>query len=315
MKTVKKIDIGIVKKIYAGVVKKINKEAVKSFSIDFVFLFIACAIGAFSVTAVLIPNGLTSGGLTGIVRMTQSFLPFPVDFSILFYSGSFLLLIFVTATIGIKETRKILLLSILYPTVLLLFEKLNFNLLEEKDIILAAIFCGVFGGACSGIVLWRGYAFCGTDAIAKVVKKKWLPNISISQILLMIDAAIIIGSAFVFGRNIALYALVTQVILAKTIDVILYGVESKVVQLEIITNKSEEVTEYIMNEIGRGVSESLITGAYTRAERKKLVTLCSPRESILIKKFIAQTDKRAFVAVIHVTSVWGKGEGFSDIDE
>ena len=311
----KKIDIGIVKKVSTEITKKINKETAKAFGTDFIFLFLACAIGAFSVTAVLIPNGLTSGGLTGIVRIVQKFLPFTIDFSILFYGGSIMLLIFVAMTIGIKEARKILLMSILYPTVLFLFERLHFNLLEEQDVILAAIFCGVFGGACSGIVLWRGYAFCGTDAVAKVVKKKWLPNVSISQILLLIDASIIIGSAFIFGRNIALYALVTQVIIVKTIDFILYGFETKIVQLEIITNKPEEVADYIMNEIDRGVSESIITGAYTKKERKKLITLCSPRESVLIKKFIAQTDKKAFVAVIHVTSVWGYGEGFSDIDE
>ena len=95
----------------------------------------------------------------------------------------------------------------------------------------------------------------------------------------------------------------------------MYGFESKIVQLEIITNKPDEVTGYIMIDIGRGVSESIVTGSYTGMERKKLITLCSPRESFLIKKFLARVDKRAFVAVIQVTSVWGHGEGFTDIVE
>ena len=294
---------------------KINKEAIKGFLIDFMFLVLACAIGAFSVTAVMIPNGLTSGGLTGIIRMLQNFLPFDVYFSFLFYAGSAIILIFVAATIGLKEAKKIVFLSVLYPTILFVFEQLDLRLLEEEDILLAAVFCGVFVGLCSGIVFWRGYAFGGSDAIAKVIKKKWLPHISISQILLVVDATIIIGAAFVFGRNIALYALITQVILAKSIDFVLYGFESKIVQLEIITDKSEEVTDYIMNDIRRGVSESVITGAYTKQERIKLISLCSPRESALIKKFIAKVDKDAFVAVIQVNSVWGHGQGFSDIDD
>ena len=294
---------------------KINKEAIKAFCVDFMFLVLACAIGAFSLTAVLIPNGLTSGGVTGVIRITQNFLPFPTSFSLLFYIGTAIILIFVALTIGLKEVRKIVLLSVLFPSVLVVFEWLNLNLLEQHDILLAAVFVGVLGGICSGIVFWRGYAFGGTDAIAKVIKKKWLPHIGISQILLVLDAVIIIGSAFVFGRNIALYALITQVIFAKTIDFVLYGFESKIVQLEIITNTPDEVTDYIMNDIGRGVSESIITGAYTRQERKKLISLCSPRESVLIKRFIAKTDKSAFVAVIQVNSVWGRGEGFGDIDD
>ena len=292
---------------------KINKNAVKKFCIDFCFLILACSIGAFALTAVLIPNGLTSGGLTGIVRVVQNFIP--IDFSLLYYGGSVIILIIIFIFLGIREVRKILFLTLLYPAVLFVFERFNFNLLEEKDVILAAIFCGVFNGVCSGIVFWRGYAFCGTDAIAKTLRKKLFPNTALSQILLIIDATIISGSAFIFGRNIALYALVTQVIFTKTVDFILYGFETKIVQLEIITQNPAAVAEYIMNDIERGVSEVEIIGAYTKSKRIKLITLCSPRESILIKKFVAEVDKKAFVTVIQVNTVWGQGEGFSDIGE
>jgi len=231
----------------------------------------------------------------------------------MFYAGSFAIFGAVIIFLGFKEARKILTLTILYPAVLVVFEQLNFNLLEEKDVILAAIFCGVFFGICSGLIFWRGYAFCGTDAIAKILKKKLFPTVPLSQILLFLDAAIIICSAFIFGRNIALYALITQVIFTKTVDTILYGFETKIVQLEIITKYTNQVSDYIMNDICRGVSEITVVGAYTKTEHVKLVTLCSPRESMLIKKYVAGLDKKAFVTVIPVGTVWGHGEGFSDI--
>jgi len=291
---------------------KIDKAEIKKIGIDVLVLLIACAVGAFAITAVLVPNGLTSGGLAGIIRILQYFIP--VDFSILFYAGALVVFTFAILFLGMKEGRKILLLTILYPAVLFVFERFNFSLLEEKDVILAAIFCGVFYGICSGLIFWRGYAFCGTDAIAKIIRKKFLPSTPLSQILLVIDATVIIISAFIYGRNIALYALVTQVIFTKTVDFILYGFETKIVQLEIITRYVDEVTSYIINDIGRGVSEVVITGAYTKTEHKKLVTLCSPRESMLIKKYVAGIDKKAFVTVIHVGAVWGNGEGFQDID-
>lgn len=47
--------------------------------------------------------------------------------------------------------------------------------------------------------------------------------------------------------------------------------------------------------------------------RIKLVTICSPRESMLIKRFIASKDVNAFVNVISVISVWGKGIGFDSL--
>lgn len=290
---------------------KINKTNLKKLGVDLLFIIVGCSISAFSVIGILIPNGLTSGGITGMVRILQNFLP--IGFSVIYYAIALAILVICAILLGVKEARKILLLTITYPSILFLFEHFEFSLLEEKDLFLAAIYCGVLGGICCGLVFSRGYSFGGTDTIAKIIQKKLMPHVGLSQILLVIDACIIIGSGFLFGRNIALYALVTQVIFSKTVDYIMYGFDTKAVQLEIITNKHNDVADYILNEVGRGVTNVTVVGEYTKLARKKIITICSPRESMLIKKFVAKNDRDAFVTVIHVDTVWGKGEGFNDI--
>lgn len=280
---------------------------------DMIFLILGCAIGAFSTTAVMIPNGLTCGGLTGIVRIVQNYIS--IDFSVLYYALAIVIWIVVILTLGFREGKKVLLVTLLYPAVLFVFEKLDFQLLEEKDLLLAAIFCGIFAGACNGFVFWRGYSFCGTESIAKIVKKKWMPQVDISRILLVLDCGIILISAFIFGRNIALYALVTQIIASKVVDFIMYGFETKIVQMQIITAKGKEVADYVMHEIRRGVSSYDIVGEYTGKHRKQLIILCSPRESMVIKKFLLETDPQAFVTILQVNTVWGEGKGFTDMGE
>ena len=280
---------------------------------DMIFLILGCAIGAFSTTAVMIPNGLTCGGLTGIVRIVQNYIS--IDFSVLYYALAIVIWIVVMLTLGFREGKKVLLVTLLYPAVLFVFEKLDFQLLEEKDLLLAAIFCGIFAGACNGFVFWRGYSFCGTESIAKIVKKKWMPQVDISRILLVLDCGIIVISAFIFGRNIALYALVTQIIASKVVDFIMYGFETKIVQMQIITAKGKEVADYVMHEIRRGVSSYDIVGEYTGKHRKQLIILCSPRESMVIKKFLLETDPQAFVTILQVNTVWGEGKGFTDMGE
>lgn len=280
---------------------------------DMIFLILGCAIGAFSTTAVMIPNGLTCGGLTGIVRIVQNYIS--IDFSVLYYALAIVIWIVVILTLGFREGKKVLLVTLLYPAVLFVFEKLDFQLLEEKDLLLAAIFCGIFAGACNGFVFWRGYSFCGTESIAKIVKKKWMPQVDISRILLVLDCGIIVISAFIFGRNIALYALVTQIIASKVVDSIMYGFETKIVQMQIITAKGKEVADYVMHEIRRGVSSYDIVGEYTGKHRKQLIILCSPRESMVIKKFLLETDPQAFVTILQVNTVWGEGKGFTDMGE
>ena len=290
-----------------------NKVNLKKFGIDMIFILVGCAAGAFSTIGILIPNGLTAGGVTGAVRILQNFVD--INFSILYYAGSLTILTVCAILLGLQEARKILLMTILFPAFLFLFEQLHFSLLEEKDVILAVIYCGVFSGICSGLVFTRGYSFGGSDTVAKIIQKKLLPHLGLSKILLVIDAIVIISSGVLFGRNIALYALVTQVIFSKTVDFVMYGFETKAVQVEIITDKHEEITSYILQDVNRGVSNVAITGAYTQTTRKKIITICSPRESMLIKQHVAKVDRDAFITVIHVDTVWGKGEGFTNIDE
>lgn len=284
---------------------------IKDFTIDFCILFGACCVSAFSTVSVMIPNGLTSGGITGIARILQKFLD--VDFSILYYGLSAVVLILVLIFIGWKELKKILFLSILYPAVLFLFEQMDFQLLETKDILLAAVFCGVFTGIYIGLIFWRGYASAGTDAIAKVLCMKVCSQVSMSKILLVLDAIIIISSAFVYGRNIAMYALITQVILTKTSEIIMYGFESKLVQLNIITSKVDEMSAFIMEVMDRGVTSYEVRGEYTQSNMRQLMFICSYRESAVVRKHLAQIDPNAFVTVTKIETVWGYGRGFNDI--
>lgn len=289
-----------------------TKRKIRDFFTDFVILLAACCISAFSTVSVMIPNGLTSGGITGIARILQNYLP--VNFSVLYYGASLIILVLVAIFMGWREMKKILLLSIMYPLVLMFFEHLDFQLLESNDTILAAVFCGVFVGTFVGLVFWRGYASAGMDAVAKILRKRLFPGVSPSKILLCMDAVVIIVWAFVFERNVALYALITQAIATKTSEIIIFGFESKIVQLSIITMEKEVITDYIIKELHRGVTSTAVRGEYTDREMRQLILLCSQRESVLIRKKLAAIDPSAFVTVTRVETVWGgTGKGFQNI--
>lgn len=290
----------------------IDKRAIKNFAIDFLFLLLGCISGCFSTVAILLPNGLSMGGLTGIVRNLQFILP--LKFSTIYYACSFLILLAVFIFLGFKEMRKLILLAIMYPTVLLIMEEMDISLLDKKDVILAVVFCGVFTGIASGVTIWRGYSFAGLDSISKIIKIKLFPQVAQSKIMLSLDTCVIIVSAFLYGRNIALYALVSTVIVSKTIDTVIYGLESQIVQMEIITkNRKMEIATYIMDEIGRGVSSEKITGMYTNEVYAKLRVMCTPRESFVIKKRLAKIDRSAFITVVKADNVWGAGRSFKNI--
>jgi uncharacterized membrane-anchored protein YitT (DUF2179 family) len=96
------------------------------------------------------------------------------------------------------------------------------------------------------------------------------------------------------------------------------GYSGKFVQFDIIASSketSEEITEYIMKDIGRAVTSHVSRGEYSKEERRTLTVICTPSESMKIKKYIADRDAHAFATVMPISMVWGLGKGFSDITE
>ncbi|MFZ5969164.1 MAG: YitT family protein [Bacillota bacterium] len=289
--------------------KKIN---VQKLLLDYLYIILGCVLLAFAITSILKPNGLMTGGITGISIILDKLTG--MKYTYIYYALSLLVLLGAWITLGKREAGKIILLSVTFPIILIAFEMVRFDFIEN-DTILASIYYGIIGGAGCGLILKRGYSMGGTDTIAKILHHKIFPFISISQLLLGIDVVIIITSYFIYDKSVALYAILTQIIFVKSIDLVLFGFGSKNVKIEIISDKNEEIEAYILHTIKRGISTYEIKGGYTNLSKNKIISICSPREIMLIKMFIAQVDPNAFVDVIPVISVWGKGVGFESLVE
>ena len=271
---------------------------------------LAALIGSFATVCIMLPNGLTFGGITGIAKIVQNYTGW--NYSLIYYAFSMMIACIVWASLGFKELRKIILMSIAYPTIMFLLElsKIQF---QTEDKLLAAVFTGVVMGVSNGLTFKAGFSSGGTDSLAKVIKYKRMPHLAINDITFVINALIVGASAVILGLNIALYAIITIYVSMKVGEAVMYGLSTKIVELDIIPGNPEALTKYIMEELGRGVSSVEVTGEYTGDKRKQLKILCSPRESFLIKRHLAKNDPNSFVAVIGVNSVWGVGRGFSDI--
>lgn len=272
---------------------------------------LAVIIGSLATVSIMLPNGLTFGGITGIARIIQNYTDW--NYSLVYYALSLIITAIVWVFLGFKEVRKILFMSLSYPAVMFLLEVNNVVIVKSDDLFLVSVFCGVVMGISGGLTFRAGFSSGGTDSLAKVIKYRWLPHMGINDITFAINSVIVLASAAVFGVNIALYAVIIIYMSMRVGEAVMYGLSNKIVELDIIPGDPEALTDYIMNVLGRGVSSIEVTGEYTGDRRKQLKILCSPRESFLIKRHLAKEDPKSFVSVISVKSVWGAGRGFSDI--
>lgn len=263
---------------------------------------------------VMIPNGMTSGGMPGIARLITHFLP--VSYSLVYYTLSMGVLIIAWITMGKAEVKRIVALGFAYPIMLFIFEHIDYEFLDSPDPFLAAILIGLFYGIATGVGYIGGYSSGGTDTLARVVKFRLFNHLRTGDIQMAMDIAIIAISAFVFDTNIAMYAIVTAVVAAKVISLITVGYSGRFVQFDIIASskeKADQITEYVLHDVNRAVTSHVSRGEYTHEERRTLSVICTPAESIRIKKYVADVDPDSFATVMSLTNVWGKR--FQDINE
>ncbi len=256
---------------------------------------------------VMIPNGMTSGGMPGIARLITHFLP--LSYSLVYYTLSMIVLIIAFFAMGRGEVKRIIALGFAYPIMLFIFEHIDYEFLRSPDPFLAAILIGLFYGIATGVGYIGGYSSGGTDTLARVIKFRLLNHVRTGDIQMALDISIIAVSAFVFDTNIAMYAIVTAVVAARVISTITVGYSGRFVQFDIIPSskdKESEITEYVLRDVNRAVTSHISRGEYTQTERRTLSVICTPAESVKIKKYLAENDPDAFATVNSLTNVWGK---------
>lgn len=281
---------------------------------DYIVVYIGCLIQAFSIVCILRPNNLTVGGITGLSLTIGKI--FNMNYTYIYYAICLLILAAARVVLGMREVKKIILLSTTYPVILILVNQVKFNFLHDTpDKILICIYYGIFMGIGTGLVLKRGFSQGSSDTVAKILHKKLFSFMGISQVLLCIDITILLISGFVFGRTAVLYAIIMQMVYSKTISVVLFGFGSSLVKVVIISSHLDKISTFMSDTINRGYSIGYVYGGHNHVKRKKIVSVCSLREAMLIKDFITKVDEDAFINIVPTISAWGKEDGLQNLKE
>ena len=96
----------------------------------------------------------------------------------------------------------------------------------------------------------------------------------------------------------------------KAIDFIQDDI-SKARALIIISDKSEEIKNEIMDKTGRGITIINARGGYTNTDKDILYCIMSRYEVTAVKRIVRNIDRKAFMSITEVSEVLG--EGFKDL--
>ncbi|RCX12384.1 uncharacterized membrane-anchored protein YitT (DUF2179 family) [Anaerobacterium chartisolvens] len=284
---------------------------------DYMWIIIGSIITAASINIFLVPYKIAPGGVSGLATVVYYLSQYRLPVGATMLALNLPLFIAGIRLVGRRFIVRTLLSTVLLSVIVDFTEPFTQIFVDKylaspeqvystPDLLLYAIFGGGMMGVGLGLVFKYGATTGGSDLAARIVNH-FRPNLTMGQILLVVDTSVIIFAAVAFKSFIiALYAIVALYVSSKVIDAILEGINfAKAVF--IISDKSDKIAQRILDELDRGVTALNGTGMYTGSHKKVLMCVLHRGQLEQLKEIAAMEDEKAFIILADIREVLGEG--------
>ena len=274
---------------------------IKKYIIEAVELTIGCFIMAFAVSFFLLPNQLSTGGVSGIATLFYYFMELPVGITIILLNVPLFILSY------IRIGKHIVIRSIIGTILLSTFiDFLDPYGAVTQDRLLACIYGGVLTGVGTALVLKANSSTGGTDLLSYIIKS-FKPYYSASSVIVIIDTIIIVFNVIFFKEiEIGLYSAIAIYLMGKMIDVFFEGINFTKVMF-IISPQYKEIAKKIGMEVNRGSTAVYAKGMYKNEKRMMLMCVGRRNDIARIRMLVNKIDKAAFIVIFNAREAFGKG--------
>ncbi|PIC69961.1 MULTISPECIES: YitT family protein [unclassified Sporosarcina] len=268
--------------------------------VDYAALLLGSFIFALGINYFAIPNMLSEGGVIGITIITYYLFEWSPGLV------SFIINLALVA-IGYKFFSKR---TIIYTVITIIFSSVFLELTKNwgeqlgSDTLLAALFAGLFVGGGLGMIFRVGGTSGGATTVARMLQQ-WL-GWSVGKAMLVIDISVILLSAFVIGKEKAMFTLVAVYVGAKVIDKIVDGADDRKAVM-IISKHQEDIRQELLTTMGRGVTILDGRGGYTLERQAILYIIINQTEIVQLRRILEKVDEDAYVTINNVQEVFKRG--------
>lgn len=314
--------------------KQITSKEKKIMFNNFIYVLIGNMILAFGSTIFLTTLNIVAGGVSGLGIIAQYFFGdffggqiIDITIMVLTWVLWIVGLIFVSKSFAWKTLAS----SIIYPIFVSVFLRVPIfiEIAEEisyygmSDALIASIKDGtdavpisnllinsIFGAVLvgTGVALnFKGGGSSGGVDVIMAIFNKYL-GFKESLVSFVVDSVIILVAMFAIPHNIipSLCGILSATITALMIEIIYVGSQTSY-QVDIISEKWREISNFAQDELGRGATIIHAEGGYKGDDRIILRIVFHKSDYNKIKEFIALTDPKAFVTFTQTNAVFGEG--------
>ncbi|WCN36684.1 YitT family protein [Aneurinibacillus uraniidurans] len=263
-------------------------------------ILIGSAIMGFGINYFNIANRLSEGGITGICLLLKYVLNW--DPGVMNLLLNIPLLFIGWKLLGRQTAIYTIIGTIAVSVFLTAFAPFRHPI--ENDKLLAALYAGVTVGIGLGIVFRFGGTTGGVDIVARLFHKYF--GWSIGRTMFIFDIGVISLSLYYLNLDLAMYTLVALFLSARVVDFVQEGAYAAKA-IMIVSDHAEDISQKIMQEMGRGATLLKGRGGYTGLDKEVLYCVVSRNELVRFKNIVHKTDPHAFITVNDVHEVFGEG--------
>ncbi|MBO6150367.1 MAG: YitT family protein [Clostridium sp.] len=247
----------------------------------------------------LVPSHCSVSSISGLAILLTNVLPFSVSQITMALNVALLLVGFLTC--GREFGAKTVYTSILLPLFIGLFEKLLPDYTSLTGDMTLDVICYIFTVSVGLAILFnRNASSGGLDIVAKVMNKYL--HIELGKAMSAAGMCIALSSAFFYDSKTVVLSVLGTYLNGIVLDHFIFD-QSVKRRVCIVSEKSEEIRNFILKELHSGASVYRCIGALRMNEQEEIITIVSKTEYQQLMNYLQKTDPTAFVTVYKVNDM------------
>ena len=276
--------------------KKPNPKALIK---EALILTIAVAIIAAAVYFFLAPSHTSVSSISGLGIVLSNFVPLPLSAITMILNVVLLVIGFLTC--GREFGAKTVYTSIMLPLFLGLFEVIfpNFQSMtgcQELDVLCYILVVSIG----LSILFNRNASSGGLDIVAKIMNKYL--HMELGRAMSLSGMCVALSAALVYDKKTVVLSILGTYFNGIILDHFIFDHNRKR-RVCIITEKEEELRQFIIQELHSGATIYEAIGAYNFEKHNEIITIVDNSEYQKLIKFINREDPKAFITIYNVSNM------------
>ena len=247
------------------------------------------------------PNNIVTGGSTGLSIIIEELFGIEESTFVLLFSLTFLVIGYIT--LGRYATIKTVCGVIILP-IFMRFTSIfpNFIDISELSLFLKVFIGGIILGLGNGIIIRSGFSVGGFQTIYQILNKYFM--ISIGKATLIVNGTLVCLGCVFFGITNAMYAIIGLYVASIVTDKVMLETSASKTFF-IVTKKSAEIKEYIIDILGSSATIINARGGYSNDKQKIIMCAIPTRKYYEVKEIIEKIDEDSFFLITDTYEVFG----------